>query len=523
MRSILQRLGLVAGALALSACSAGEVNGTGGSGGAAPTPDLATIRFDEPGTLALAPGALKVLGVTGEPAAAYSVGFALLGDAIDGWLEPSAVVADASTGHALVTLHAPTSATTFRVRASLLDGEGAPKSSAERAVAVSDKGFGTVTITPAYSGQRPVITWTASVLAANCADLAAAFPDEPAGALTATGSAGDALVIDNAPVGPQLAVVVRAGHFAWGCTNTSALTPGATLPVSVNVIDRALDLAAADLVATFSWPGDPGALSLFAADAAAALGGAFLPIGSKDGSVVLNAMAALVPAASAAAFSSTRINKGWDTIAIAHFAALAPPLRERLVGWAVAGLGLQSPSFAATITAAADPAQATIAVTRFGDVEGAAAGVTEAPATWNAEPNDAVLLAGSISWEPSRFAGAAALAAAKQDVIGAASVPDALATVADCPGLASALGGFTGCDGTCMTQLCIAALGARFSAALGSSQAGGALAHADLKASAHATVGDFAEPIGLTGHFIGAVTQGSLAATLNGDLEAQAP
>ena len=76
-----------------------------------------------------------------------------------------------------------------------------------------------------------MVEWTASVVViASCADLAATLPEEPAGALTATAPASGMPVIpENAPVGPNLAVVVRAGHFAWGCADTAAPTPGGTM------------------------------------------------------------------------------------------------------------------------------------------------------------------------------------------------------------------------------------------------------------------------------------------------------
>lgn len=484
--------------------------------------DDATVRFEEKGTLALATGETRAIAVLGEPAAPWRVGFALIGEPRGGYLEPAVVTADAM-GRAVVDLHAPDEATTFHVRASLLDTDGAPGPSAERAVAVSAQGFGTVRVKPVYSGKRSITEWTASVVAvATCADLAPTLPEEPSGALTATSPAASAPLVEDAPVGPNLAVVVRAGHFAWGCTNTSALTAGATMDVSVTVIDKPLDLASANLAATFSW--DPAALLPLLADAGVLLGEAFLPSGSKVGSVMLNTMASLVPQASQGSFAAQRIDKSWDALAAQHFAALSPGLRQRFDLWTAAGLSMQSPSFAASLTAGAAPGEAALALTRFGDVDAAAAGVPMgAKLAWNAEPNDTVLLAGAFAWEPSRFAGAAALAAAQADVVGAASVPDALTTVADCEGLAGMLGGFTGCDVSCVEQLCVAALGARFAVALNASKQAGTLGEISLKASADATVGDAAEPTHLSGHWIGSISDGVLAVTVDGDLTAAPP
>jgi len=517
----------VAGLLvALPACGAAGDGGTGGGGGGPPVPtDHATVRFDEPGTLALSPGEAAALAVTGDPPAAYRIGFSLLGQPLDAWLDHPSVSADGA-GHAAVGLHAPAQATTFHVRASLLDPSGAPGPSADRAVAVSDQGFAAIAVTPVYNGHRTITEWTASVVAStSCADVLPMLPDEPAGALSATGAAdGMPVVVDEAPVGAALAVVARAGHFAWGCSDVKATTPGDTLAVSVTLIDKPLDLSSAALDATFSWPAAAPDLAPLYAHATLLLGEAFIPSGSKDGAVVLNAMAALVPPASSAAFDQQRIDKGWDAIASTHFAALSPGLKQQLALWTTAGLALEPPSFEAMLTAGADPAQAGVTVLRFGSVDPAQAGVPPgATFDWSQEPNDKMLIAGSIGWEPTRYAGAAALAAAQVDVPGAASLGVALAAVGDCHGLGVELGGFGTCDAGCVEQLCSAALGARFGAALGASAKAGQLGKVGLKATAEATVGDTAEPVSLTGKWIGDIGDVAVDVSLSGDLTAKAP
>ncbi|APR78332.1 Hypothetical protein A7982_03679 [Minicystis rosea] len=486
-------------------------------------PNHASVRFDETGTLALAPGSTHVLGVVGEPAAPYAIAFTLLGSPLDGWLDPPVTTAG-STGHAGVELHAPSQATTFHVRASLLDEKGAPGASAERAVAVSDQGFGSIRVEPMYGGHRTVTEWTASVVAGpTCNDLATTLPEEPPGALGATAPAGAVPIIKNAPVGPNLAVVIRAGHFAWGCANTTALTPGGTVTVPVKVIDKALDLTGASLLTTFDFSGAAAALSPLLAAAGALVAETFLPSNGKEGSVILNAMAALVPSSSTAAFSTQRIDKGWDALATAHFSKLAPGLRDRLVLWSSAGLASQSLSLDALL-ASGNPGPATATVTRFGDVDGAAAGASKSvPLTWSAEPQDKVILSADIGWEPSRFAGNAALAAAQVDVPDAASVSDALVAVADCPGLAYALGSFGTCDAACIEQLCEKAIGTRFGAALDASLKTAALGTLSIKASADATVGDTAQPTGLSGHWLGDLAVGGTSISLSGTLTAPAP
>jgi hypothetical protein len=508
-------LGLASGLTQL-ACSASEEAGSTGITPPPPTTD-ATVTFDATGTLTLAPGAIQALGVTGAPAASYQVGFALLGDTLDAWLDAATVQADAA-GHASVNLHAPSKAATFQVRASLLDDRGMPGPSAERGVAVSKQGFGSVRVTPVYGGARPVTTWTASVVArSTCMDLTT-LPAEAPGALVAAAPAGTLPVVDNAPVGPNLAVAVRAGHFAWGCADSAGPTAGGTVDVSVTVIDKPLDLSTASLTVELTYP-PPTSFAPFLADITSTLGGAFLPIGSKDGSVVLNAMAALVPSTSAAAFTQSRIDKGWDAVAAQHFAALTPGLRQRVDAWVAAGLLLQTPAIEAGVLAVGKPDHPQVQVTRFGDVDPATAGVMPGPFTWKPQPDDSLLLVGDLGWAPSRFAAAAALAAAQADFPAAQTVPGALAAAAACKTLASKLGAFGTCDAGCVEQLCDAALASRWNAAL----AAGATGTVGIKASASATVGDAAQPTALTGHWVGAFSDGSVDATVMGDLAATSP
>ena len=65
-----------------------------------------------------------------------------------------------------------------------------------------------------------------------------------------------------------------------------------------------------------------------------------------------------------------------------------------------------------------------------------------------------MLLSADLSWEPTRFAGNAALAPAQRTSPAPPPVPEALASVADCSGLGDALGGFGTCDAGCIEQLC---------------------------------------------------------------------
>lgn len=512
-------LALAAGAGA-SGCSGSELDAATSSGGHKPFVDGATIAFDQDATLALPLGASETLHVTTSPPGRYLVRFALIGASLDGSLESGEVECD-DAGRAEVVLHAPAKSTAFSVRASILDEAGEPGASAEIGVAVSDEGFGTLRVIPLYKGSRPVHGWTASVVAgAKCEDISEWLPGEPPGALVATALGKEGIpLLENAPVGPTLAVAIRAGHFAWGCATTNKLAPDATLDVKVTVLDKAVDLAqkSLDLALLYTPPEEDYALLL--ADMAATLGYAFVPVGVSGGELLLDGMEALVPAGQLAAFQQARVEKKWDLLAEDHLAALGVDVRDQIGLWATAGLVLGDTRIDATLTAGTQPMHASLTVTSFGGVDAATAGIVAAPEfTWGADSTDTVSLGGVVLWQPTRFAGAAALLGAQADVPSAATVPAALAELSDCTGLAEAMGTFGVCDTACIDALCRVSLGVRWEAALGASLATGALGQVTINASGKATVDDAAEPTDIEGHWLGVIKTSGATVSVTGDL-----
>src|SRR4051812_33848550 len=106
------------------------------------------IRFVMDGTITLTPGETRAITVAVSPSEPPSdIRFSLIGDALDGSLDRSLATTDDS-GDATVVVRAPQQATTFRLRATILDGEGQPGPSVEAGVAVSDQGFGTLRVLP---------------------------------------------------------------------------------------------------------------------------------------------------------------------------------------------------------------------------------------------------------------------------------------------------------------------------------------------------------------------------------------
>jgi hypothetical protein len=489
-----------------------------------PAPSAALIRFEQEGTLTLAPGEARAIRVVTSPPTSYSVRFALIGDALDGWIESAAVTADAN-GVAIMDLHAPGQPTTFHLRASIVLENGEAGPSAETSVAVSAQGFGTVRVLPQYTGKRAVEKWTASVAArTTCADLAAILPGEPDGALVAKASFGEAPLVLNAPVGPNLAVAVRAGHYGWGCADTTDLKADGTLDVKVTIVDKPIELDATDLDLSLTYQPDAADYGALIGGASELLRNAFLPKGS-EAELLLEAMGEATPSGQEALFEAARTTLGWNEVTTQHFDGLENSLRERCTSWINAGLPLQAPVIKAHLAGKAGaPGVAAVNVLSIGSVDADAAGVPAAsPFSWTADADDTLILGGIVIWQPTRYLGAAALAGAKENQPAAQTMSDVLSQAADCPGLAAKLGSFGACDTSCVEALCAKALDDRWSRGLSASSDAGLLGHLTITASGPAEIDDTAKLRGFAGHWLGTVSDSIVSAKVKGSFEGTPP
>jgi hypothetical protein len=490
-----------------------------------PAPASALLHFEQEGTITLAPGKSRSIRVIASPPTTYDVRFALIGDVVDGWIESSAVKADAN-GVATIELHAPDQPTTFHLRAWIVLENGDAGPSAEASVAVSAQGFGTVRVLPQYTGKRVVASWTASVAArTTCADLAATLPGEPDGALVAKAAFGAAPLVLNAPVGPNLAVAVRAGHYGWGCADTTDLKADGTLDVKVTIVDKPIDLESTDLDLALTYTPDAAAYGPLIDGASALLREAFLPKGAPEGELVLGAMGAALPLDQAALFEAARATLGWNQLAAAHFEGLETSVGDRCASWINAGLPLQAPLIKAHLAAKSGaPGVAAVKVLTIGSVTADAAGVPAAsPFSWTADPDDTLILGGIVSWQPSRYVGATAFAGAKVAQPAAQTMADALAQAADCPGLAAKLEGFGACDAGCLAALCTQALGDRWALGLSASTDAGLPGHLTITASGPAQIDDTAKLRGFKGIWLGTVSDTLVSAKVKGSFEGTQP
>jgi hypothetical protein len=217
-------LGRAVFGLALAWCAlacSDEAPPSHGVGGAAPTPGAESLEFVPSDTLLLSPGDLGEISLEVKPAGFHSVSFSLVANAsdtaFDGFLEAANVVTD-EYGVAKNQIHAPSSPAVFVVRASL--GEDL---FATRTVSVSTEGFATLVITPAYAGVRDVEDWEAvASLGVACSDLDSLWED---GALEAKGNSSE-VTLPDVPVGPDIALVLRAGKYISGCVSVVDLAAG---------------------------------------------------------------------------------------------------------------------------------------------------------------------------------------------------------------------------------------------------------------------------------------------------------
>jgi hypothetical protein len=472
----------------------------------------ASITFSHSGTLALSPGELTTLSIGTQPPDHYEVTFRLLGDSLGATLDQSVVVAD-DDGKATVTMRAPNQATTFRVQASVKDG-----TSAELPVSVSDEGFGTLRVVPIYGGKREITQWSAAAVAKRtCAEIAADLPNDPAGALTATAPGEGAPEIELAPVGPNLAVTLRAGYYAWGCADVTGLVANETLEVKVTVFDKPIDLTVTDLSVEFSWSAEAMPYEALMMDGANRFAEAAFPLAVPESQVLLDTMQAhIIDGDDMTAFVQAR-QLSADGVAATYFAALPVSLRDRMLAWGTTAVLSQPPVLIGRLQALPEQSgHALLTLETFGTASAAAAGIpTEHLVSGSGQPGDVVLLGGMIFWLPSKLAGSGAIAPANYDFPTATTVPEALDAALDCNALAQSLGPFGSCDATCAAELCRSALAWRHELGLGASAEGG-IGTISMAATGSATVSEEATPVSFDGTWVGILTAGELSVGLDG-------
>lgn len=485
-----------------------------GGGGEKPNPGAgSSVSFDDHATLELAPSALHQVHATTAPGA--TVTFLLIGDSYDASLDQGVVQAD-DNGRVVVTLKAPSKPSTFHLVATT--GKGATD---DLAVAVSELGFGSVRVSPKYTGSRKVAGWTASVVVgASCDAVLSGYPKDPAGALHADAPSSGQPVVTSVPVGPTLAVAIRSGQLMWGCTETILSSPKSTLDLSLDVLNRPMVLSSASLTLGLEFSPAAQSYSTLLDDSASLLSSTAFPQGTAS-SGLLDAMRALVPAASQASFDQHRQSAGLD--AAVAVAMKADP-RVLVSGWLVAAKAGAPPS-APQITGVlkgnpSNPGQADFSVTALGPVSAATAGVSPmASMMWSANADDTLVIGGHFTYSPTRYVGALIAAQALQAAPTAVDCPDAIQSAIDCAAIGPLVEGFDGCMSSCGEALCQQAVSAMWQRGVAAADDLGVV---DVAASGGAQVDDVAEPASMLGNWVGDLTALGTSCVVKGIANGQA-
>jgi len=497
----------------------------GGSGGTGATVPM--LQFTEPGALSLprrGPGDKpRELTVQLFPTGIHTVRFALL-PASETMLPGDAALnatdlLTSEDGRVTVELTAPSAPTSFLVRAS---AEGYPSATLE--VTVPRTGKADLRVEPDYDGGRQVTNW----YAAAAPDRTCPLEDDDLDWVSSTG----AVELHDLPADTQLAVVMRAEHFARGCVTISGVVEGVDNRVTVPVTNVKIQLAASEVSISFDFAEFQTAFRTAAEPsiqaALSAVGG-----GADDATALLDRMQDEA-GADEASFVAARGTGAWDAaVRTALGTGAATALRAPLERWLRAGLANTSAGrFVGTLGAAGDdPEGAALTLETVAGLPPDALGVSEEnDATWySSPPLDEVFFGSTLAIDPSVLLLGGALAPARTEVDGAETVAEALAQVLSCDAVATELVArgaaagvsYVGCDASCTRSLCADALVALVEELEARDEPEGS--SLELAAAASATVGADAELVGLDGTWVGTITHEGEETGVGGVVLAPAP
>jgi|GEM_PF-396191 len=533
-------------ALLATGCTESSAGPSGGAGASVGNPEPGeagaadtdasvpkSLAFMTTDTVMLSPKQTQVLTVTTDPPGRFAVRFALVGSSSntgpgDAVLSPGDLMTgDVWTlddGIAQVTLTAPSTPTTFSVRASVADSV-----STFLAVSVSSLGYTTLGVQPAYSGHRTVTQWTASFhLDTKCSKLVGDPP--PDGMNPVSADNGKPLQIEGVKTGVDVTVTLRAGHYIGGCVDQGPLSEGDGNQVLVYASDRPINLDATNLALSFGPADAPPEFSALMKSSVSVAESALVGASGSDVQALLDAMQGATVAADRDTFSATRLAKGWDAALTSAFGRDATTrLRDPADRWMSAGLQtFEAPgSFRGQLTSLS--AGALLELASVAGVPASEAGFpTSFQSTWSADSSDTLLLGTQLTWLPSRLVTALALAPALLEFPQAGSLESALAQSVDCglvaqtllaDGATAGTAVYAGCDESCALLACTNAVSSLWSKARDSS--GTTVATLDVTGTGSAAVGDDAAATALSkGSWVGELSVGQDSAPVSGTLSA---
>ncbi len=482
-----------------------------------------TLKF-EGVPIRVAPRTDAQITVRVDPPGAYAVRFSLL-DATAGAALNRNQVVSGPDGRASVILTTPNSPTRFDLRAQV------DSFTVTTTVSVEAGALTTLNVQPTYSGKRTISGWTASAYPnTTCSMFQGPFDDGP---YLVRSADGGALRLADVPAAAPLAVVVRSGGMAQGCSTVDSPTPNGETSVSVSATDVPIDLGATVLDLVFGVSPDDAAWKS-ELQAGAALVQASMR-GPRDDEIasLLDAMAALLANSERTEFTQARLDAGWDqTLAAALGRNGTTRMADAINRWLRDGQGAMLSPRAIQARISANPSSSAlplVVIQRMASAPAATVGVTASGTSFSVDPNDTLAFSAALSWPAASLACAVMSSAAAAET-GSSDLGIALSRTLSCSVLGAQLGTSSveaavewskTCDAACSATLCKSALTSMFQQACGASRK--ELSTLSVLATGSADVGASAQAISLDGSWVGRLARGTQKASTSGSLLGNAP
>lgn len=455
------------------------------------------------------------------PAQGQVVTFALVGKSLDASLHAAQVTTDA-TGLASVTLTAPSTPTSFALRASI-----DRSTVAEMPVVVTPATTGTLDVSAQYTGNRRVEVYSIRVFSNEDCSVAsvAATLDTPISVTTNSLP----IRVQNIPLGIPLAVVVEGDQTTVrGCAALRGVTGASTVAVDVPLEDRPLDLYRQSLDIAMSATDNLAALQDSLRTSIPTFLSAFMP-GEHDLVDLVAEMQACATGSLQQEFANLRLSSNWDNLVVSTHASVGGVdlLRRQLRGWLSQGIALLSrqPSFEVHLELGTeDYSTPRLSLVRIAGLDAVTAlSIQSSNLALNVESDDRLDWSSTLNFSKSILVDGLAFMAASTELVTGANVAAQLATRLDCDTFASTLdnnavwsnANSRVCGASCLATLCRDALDAMYTRARATTF-GTPTTPLFLNASGTVTVNAKAQPAAIAGTWIGVWSAEDSAVALSG-------
>lgn len=447
-------------AMSLVMCGCGSASDYDGFTQDASTADLqdspeSSLTLTPSSLITLVPGdSIKVL-VELIPARQRLVRFALVGESLDAFLDETEKYTD-EQGQTFVILTAPKSACSFRLRASV-----DTVTNAEVPVSVSSDGFAGLKVLPVYKGIRKTPVWTASASPnISCGNIVGQIPTD--GPLMSTAPDGKPVVLKGLPVGPPVAVVLRAEKSVAGCVDVPALAANEKRDLTVKVSDIPPAIEATKLDVTVDL--QPDGLQLYNAmhSERVLFVDTVFPPSQSLAKTLLHAMRQ--HATSLEAFDLAATEGQWEKVLTAQLPVQRAEVAALLTSWIERGFEPLKVGALATAQLLGDAKSSSHAFLNITSAFGMDVRATSIEAgsevSIRVEPGDVMIVGGEFAWMSSDIVAAAGHSGAQ--LINKADAISALTATIDCQHVSTILVA-TGkhpsdCDASCLEKSCVSAV-----------------------------------------------------------------